>query len=153
VTENMFVNCRKVDEVGTIVYITKTMEQYDIFKVEFHRYGPKDDALLGYKTFVPGSKEYLKKYEGKDSVKLKLLTKETQTSSSDFELNTAAFPPKDYIIDIYCNYHEKDHCNFYVVIKGYKRTGKNSFGDDLFDNGVELTPRSVSFRNWDFTTK
>ena len=153
VAENEYINCRKVTDMGVIVFLSPEYEKYDAIKVEFHRFGPSNDVVVGFKTFIPSSKEYQKKLAGKDSVKLKLLVKEITASTSDFELNSLDFPPTDYIIDIYCNVHLADKNNFYVIVRGYMKAGQNNFGEDIFNAGVDLSPKSVWFRNWDFTTK
>lgn len=151
VVEGELINCRKIKDLGVILYLNDGMKKYDNFKIEFHRYGEDGDILVGYKTFIPNSKEFTKKYANTDSVKLKLLTEENQWNTSDFEVNTIEFTSNLYVNNIYCAIHEKKHVNFYLITRGYTKTGeKNKFGESIY-SGKDISQKSVVFQNWDFS--
>src|ERR1035437_3125760 len=130
------------------------MKKQDIFQIELHRYGNNEDELVAFKLFNPNSKEFQKKYAKIDSLKLKLLTPEDQFTTSDFQINSLLFKTSTIVNDVVCTFKDKQHCNFYLVVKGYNKTGKkNKFVEDEYDNGKELSQRSITFKNWENKTK
>ncbi len=149
VKDGQLINCRKIKDMGVIVYFTEQMTKYDVFKVEVHRTGENEDALVAFKNFIPNSKEFQKKYIGKESVKLKLFDP-TDTFTSDFETNSLLFTPDTPIDNVICIIHELKHCNFYIIVKGYNKTGeKNRFGEEAYTEGKEESPKSIIFRNFE----
>ena len=149
VKENQLINCRKIKDMGVEVTITEGMKKYDVFKVEVHRTGENEDAIVAFKSFIPSSKEFQKKYGTKESVRLNLINP-TDTYTSDFETNSLLFTPGTPIDNVICTIHELQHCNFYVIVKGYNKTGeKNKFGEDVYTEGKEESPKSIAFRNWE----
>lgn len=152
--EGFVINCRKIDDLGVIMYFDEEMKKYDIFQVELHRFGGKEDALVAFKLFTPASKEFQKMYAQLDSVKLKLLTQEDEFNRSDFELNSLIFKTKYDLPNLICDMKNKQHFDFYLVVKGYHRTGKkNKFGVDEYDKGIELSQKSSTFKNWENKTQ
>lgn len=150
IQEGELINCRKIDNMGVVVYTNAEMQSYDNFQVELHRFGTDGDVMVAYRSFDPDSPEYLKKFAEKDSLKLDMINP-MDTDNSDFATNTLKFKMNKYIIEhVVCIIHELQHCNFYMVVKGYNKTGKtNKFGEEEFDDGVELSERSITFRNWE----
>ncbi|MGQ0828086.1 MAG: hypothetical protein ACT4ON_06815 [Bacteroidota bacterium] len=150
VQEGELINCRKIDNMGVVVHLNQDMQKYDNFQVEMHRFGTDGDVMVAYRPFIPEEKEFQKKYAALDSLKLSMINP-MDTDNSDFITNTLKFKMSQFIIEhVVCTIHELQHCNFYVVIKGYKKTGKtNKFGEEEYDNGVELSERSIVFRNWE----
>jgi hypothetical protein len=130
--------------------ITDEMKSYDMFKLELHRFGDDIDIVAASKTFIPSSKEYQKKYANKESFKLNILAEESEFSSSDLEPNTLLFPANSTVNMVFCKSHDLKHCSFYLIVRGYKKTGeKTEFGEDLFDKGIDLTSKSVVFKSWE----
>lgn len=155
VKDGFVVNCRKIKDLGVIAYFNNQFSSYDIVKIEFHRFGEygNGDTIVASKTFIPGSKEFKKKYAEKESVKLKLLTPEGLYNTSDFEVNTLIFPVNSFVNDVVCSYHDKKHCQFYLIEKGYNKTGeKNNFGEELYDKGTDISAKSIAFKNWEDKT-
>ncbi|OFY85060.1 MAG: hypothetical protein A3F72_04765 [Bacteroidetes bacterium RIFCSPLOWO2_12_FULL_35_15] len=152
--EGDVINCRKISDLGVIMFFDEQMKKQEIFQIELHRYGNKEDILVAYKSFIPSGKEFQKKYSKSDSLKLKLLTPEDQFNTSDFQINTLLFKTSNVVNDMVCTLKDKKHYNFYLVVKGYYKTGKkNNFGDDLYDTGKELSLRSITFKNWENKTQ
>ena len=153
IKEGTMINCRKIKNMGVVMYLNERLNTYDVFKIELHRFGNDENIIAASKNFIPGSAEFKKKYVGKDSLKLNLLSPEGNFSGSDFEVNTLIFPSNSVVNDVICTYHDKKHCNFYLVVKGYNKTGeKNNFGEDLFNEGIEISARSNVFKNWENKT-
>jgi hypothetical protein len=151
VSANTVINCRKINDLGVTIYISGEMKTYDAFKIELHRFGKKEDILMASRSFEPEGKEYQKNYGELDSLQLKVLTEETEFSSTDMELNTLLFNKGLYLNNVFCSIHERAAVDFYMIVKGYTKTGeKNQFGEELYTKGRELTPRSIVFQNWDF---
>ncbi len=155
VKEGDIINCRKVYDMGFILYFNDKMKNADMFRVELHRFGEDKDDMVASKTFIPGNKEYKKKYAGKESVKLKLLAEEDDFGGSDLEVNILMYPIKTHVNDIFCDFYKFPKLtNFYLVVKSFTKTGeKTQFGEDAYLPGVEISPRSVTFKNWDSKTK
>lgn len=152
--EGDVINCRKISDVGVIMFFDEQMKKHEIFQIELHRYGNNEDILVAFKSFIPTSKEFQKKYSKVDSLKLKLLTPEDQFNTSDFQINTLLFKASNVVNDMVCTLKDKKHYNFYLVVKGYNKIGKkNNFGDDIYDEGKELSLRSISFKNWENKTQ
>jgi hypothetical protein len=150
VQEGALINCRKIKNMGVVVYLNKEIQKYDNFQVELHRFGTDGDVMVAYRNFTPSSKEFQKKFAAMDSLKLDMINP-METDNSDFITNTLKFKMNKFIIEnVVCTMHELQHCNFYVVIKGYFKTGKTSqFGEEMFDDGLEVSERSITFRNWE----
>ncbi|MCW3085126.1 MAG: hypothetical protein JWP12_2492 [Bacteroidetes bacterium] len=154
VTEKMYINCLKIDDLTTIIYLTEQMNDYDIFKLELHRFGKDTDIVAAFRTFVPSSKEFQKKYAVKNGIRLRILAEEDEFGGSDLEVNTKIFPANSTTNMAFCKSHDLKQCSFYLVIKGYKKTGaKTQFGEDVYDNGTVLSPKSVVFTSWESKTK
>jgi hypothetical protein len=137
-----------------VMYLNKQMQAYDLFKLELHRFGTDENIVEAFVNFIPANKEFKKKLADKDSVKLKLLTKENEFNSSDFEVNTLIFPRDLFVNNVFCDMHDLKHCTFYLVTMGYKKTGeKNDFGEELYSAGTEISERSIVFKNWEDKTK
>lgn len=152
--EGNVINCRKISDLGVIMFFDEQMKKHEIFQIELHRYGNNEDILVAFKLFTPDSKEFQKKYSQSDSLKLKLLTPEDAFTTSDFQINTLLFKTSNVVNDVVCTLKDKAHCNFYLVVKGYNKTGKkNNFGDDIYDDGKELSLRSITFKNWENKTQ
>jgi hypothetical protein len=153
VTGDMFINCLTIKDLNVIFPITPQMKSYDLFKMELHRFGKDSDILAASKNFDPKSKEFQKKYESKSFSKLKVLIEETDFSKSDLEPNTAIFPASSTVNSVFCKSHDLKHCSFYLIIRGYNKTGeKTQFGEDIYDNGTDLSDRSVTFKSWEDRT-
>lgn len=153
VKEGVYVNCRKVSDMSVVVYLNKEMQGIDLIKIELHRFGKDENIIAGSKIFIPSSKEFIKKYADKDSVKLKILTKEDDFNGSDFEVNTTVYPRNIYLNNAFCDFHDLKHCSFYIVTMAYTKTGeKNEFGEELYTSGKEISERSVIFKNWEDKT-
>ncbi|MBA3705628.1 MAG: hypothetical protein H0W84_06920 [Bacteroidetes bacterium] len=151
VQEGTLINCRKIENMGVVVYLSQEMKTaYDYFQVELHRTGTDGDVMVAYRHFNPEDKEFKKKFADKDSLRLQMINP-SDTDNSDFLTNTLKFKAQTYIIEhIVCMIHELEHVNFYMVVKGYKTTGKtDKFGVEVFDDGKEISERSISFRNWE----
>ena len=149
VTEEQFVNCRKINDLSIIMPITEEMKRYDIFKVELHRFGPDEDIIVAFKIFDPSSKEFKKKIAPKESVKLMVLEKEGQFTGSDLETNTTIFSATSRTNQVFCDSHDLKKCSFYFIVRGYNKTGeKTQFNEDVFDKGVSLSSKSVVFKSW-----
>ncbi len=154
VKEGFVINCRKINDLGVIIHLDEQMKKQEILQLELHRYGNKEDVLIAYKSFTSASKEFQKKYTESDSLKLKLLIPEDQFNTSDFQINTLLFKTSYVVNDLVCSLKDKTHCNFYIVVKGYNKTGeKNNFGEDIYDDGKELSQRSITFKNWENKTQ
>lgn len=149
VTDGMFVNCRKISDMSVIMPITEQMKGYDMIKLEFHRFGDTTDIIAAERIFEPKSKSFLKKEGTKTSIKLMVLEKEGQFTGSDLEANTKYFPSSSTTNSIFCNSHDLKQCSFYLIVKGYNKTGeKTQFNEDVFDKGTALTPKSVVIKSW-----
>ena len=149
VTDGMFVNCRKISDMSVIMPITEQMKSYDMIKLELHRFGDTIDIVAADRIFEPKSKSFLKKEGTKPSIKLMVLEKEGQFTGSDLEANTKYFPASSTTNSIFCNSHDLKQCSFYLIVKGYNKTGeKTQFNEDVFDNGTALTPKSVVIKSW-----
>lgn len=149
VTDGMFVNCRKISDMSVIMPITEQMKSYDMIKLEFHRFGDTTDIIAADRIFEPKSKSFLKKEGTKPSIKLMVLEKEGQFTGSDLEANTKYFPASSTTNSIFCNSHDLKQCSFYLIVKGYNKTGeKTQFNEDVFDKGTALTPKSVVIKSW-----
>jgi hypothetical protein len=54
---------------------------------------------------------------------------------------------------MFCKSHDLKHCRFYIIVKGYKKTGeKTQFNEDVFDKGTDLSLKSVVFKSWEDKT-
>jgi hypothetical protein len=154
VTEGLYINCLTIKQLNVTMPITDQMKDYDAFKLELHRFGSDIDIVAASKTFVPANKEFQRKYDSKKFVTLKMLAEESDFGGSDLEPNTIIFPAGSTINTVFCKSHDLKHCNFYLIVRGYKKTGeKNQFSEDVFDNGVDLSERSVVFKSWEDRTK
>jgi hypothetical protein len=154
VTEGMFINCLTINELTTTVPLTEKMKSYDVFKIELHRFGETEDIIAASKIVDPKSKEFQKKYANKNLLKLKVLAEEDDFGGSDLEPNTTIFPANSTVNMVFCKSHDLKNCSFYLIVKGYTKTGeKNRFGEDIFDNGADLTSKSVVFKSWEDRTK
>ena len=155
VSEGMFVNCRKISDMSVIMPITEQMKTYDMIKLEFHRFGDTTDIVAASRIFEPKSKSFLKKEGTKSSIKLMMLEKEGQFSGSDLEANTKYFPARSTTNSIFCTSHDLKQCSFYLIVKGYNKTGeKTQFNEAIFDKGTALSTKSVVIkRGIDSTVK
>jgi hypothetical protein len=150
VTEGMYINCLKIQDLTVIMPMADDMKNYDMMKLELHRFGTEEDIIAAYKTFIPSSKEYAKKYANKPSAKFKILTEENELEGSELEPNTLLFPKNSTTNMVFCKSHDLKHCSFYIIMRGYKKTGeKTQFGEDIFDKGTDLSARSVVFKSWE----
>lgn len=146
--EGASINCRKINDMGVVIFLNDEMKKQDLFKIELHRFVADADVMVAYKNFKPNSQEFQNLFSEKDSLRLLLLTPEDDFNKSDFEPNTFLFSVETLISEIVCEHNPK-HNSFYLVVKGYNKTGKtNKFGDELMDNGKEISERSVVFKNW-----
>jgi hypothetical protein len=149
VTEGMYVNCRKIQDLSVIMPITDQMKQYDIFKIELHRFGKDIDIIAASRAFDPKSKEFIKKQSKLPSIKLKVLEAEGEFSGSDLNPNTMLFAGHNSVNSVFCDSHDLKQCSFYLVVRGYNKIGeKTQFGEDIFDKGADLTAKSVVFKSW-----
>ncbi len=149
VTEGMFVNCRKISDMSVIMPITKQMKTYDMIKLEFHRFGDTTDIVAASRIFEPKSKSFLKKEGTKSSIKLMVLEKEGQFTGSDLQANTKYFPASSTTNSIFCTSHDLKQCSFYLIVKGYNKTGeKTQFNEAIFDKGTALSTKSVVIKSW-----
>jgi hypothetical protein len=152
-TEGMYINCLTINDLGVLMPITGQMKSYDIFKLELHRFGDDIDIIAASKTFDPNSKLFKKKFASKDALKIKILVEETDFEGSDLEPNTLIFPVNSTVNSIFCKSRDLKYCSFYLIVRGYKRTGeKTQFGEDIFDNGVDLSSKSTIFKSWEDKT-
>lgn len=149
VTEGLFINCRKISDLSVIMPITEEMKSYDMVKLELHRFGDTVDIIAASRIFEPKSKSFLKKEATKPSMKYMILEKEGQFTGSDLETNTKYFPANSTTNSIFCTSHDIKQCSFYLIVKGYNKTGeKTQFDEDVYDKGKPLTPKSVVFKSW-----
>lgn len=150
VTEGMYINCLKIDDLIAIMPLNAEMNNYDMLKFELHRFGTDIDIIVADKTIFPSSREYQKKYANKSAMRLKILIEETDLEGSDLIPNTKVFPA-DYTTNMaFCKSHDLKHCSFYMIVRGYKKTGeKTQFDEDVFDNGTDLSAKSVVFTSWE----
>jgi hypothetical protein len=150
VDDGLVLNCRKMKDFGVRVFLNEKIAQYEMFRVELHRFGAEsDDDLMAYKKFIPAEKEFKKKYTSKTELNLFLFIPENDGYfTSDFELNTLLFRKDNYVNDVFCTFKEKENNSYYLVMKGYMKTGrKNKFDEDIWDKGKEISPRSIVFKN------
>ena len=153
VTEGMYVNCLKIKDLTAFVFMNEAMQSYDKIVIELHRFGTDADIIAASKTINPSSKEFLKKYMKQDSVKINVLAEETQFSRSDLDANTTLFPASSTPNSVFCKSHDLKQCNFYIIVKGYKKTGeKTQFNEDVFDKGIDLSLKSAVFKSWEDKT-
>lgn len=153
VTDNMYINCLKIDDLSVIMYFSADMRSYDIFKLELHRFGD-DDILAAEKVFTPTSKEFQKKYAKLDELKVKILAEEDEFNGSDLIVNTLVFPANSTVNMAFCKSHDLKHCKFYLIVRGYRDTGeKTQFGETVYDKGSDLSAKSVVFTSWENKTK
>jgi hypothetical protein len=146
----MYINCLKINDLSVMVSFTEDMNSYDQLKLELHRFGESTDILAAYKTFVPSSKEFQKKYAGRSSLKFRILTEETELDGSDMDVNTLLFPKNSTVNMIFCKSHDLKQCSWYVILRGYKKTGeKTQFNEEVMDKGTDLGGKSVVFRSWE----
>jgi hypothetical protein len=149
VTEGMYINCLTIKDLCVLISFTTDMNNYDQVKLELHRFGDDTDIVAADKTFVPSSKEFQKKYANKTSQKFKILTEENELEGSDLIANTKIFPANSTVNMIFCKSHDLKHCSFYVIMRGYKKTGeKTQFNEEIMDKGADLSGRSVVFKSW-----
>lgn len=154
VTEGMFINCLTIKDLAVVMPLKAQMKTYDLFKLELHRFGEETDIIAAYKTFDPKSKEFLKKHDVKETLKLKILAEENNFNGSDLETNTTIFPAYSTTNSVFCQSHDTKNCSFYLIIKGYKKTGeKTRFDEDVYDKGTDLSAKSVVFKSWIDRTK
>ena len=154
VSDGVYINCLKIKELTTIIYLNQGMQAYDKIVVELHRFGTDVDIIAATKVFQPSSKEFQKKYAKLDSLNLKILAEETQFSRSDFDANTLYFPANSTPNALFCKSHDLKHCSFYIIIRGYKKSGeKSQFNEELYDEGTNLSLKSVVFTSWENKTK
>jgi hypothetical protein len=153
VPDGMFINCLTINDLGVILPITEQMKSYDIFKVELHRFGHDENIVAAAKTFDPKSREFQKKYSKREPVKLKILAEENDFGGSDLIPNTTIFPAYSTVNSVFCKSHDLKHCSFYLIVRGYNKTGeKTQFDEDIFDIGTDLSERSVVFKSWEDRT-
>lgn len=149
VTEGLFVNCKKINDLSVIMPITEEMKSFDKVMLELHRFGDTVDIIAASKTFDPKSKSFLKKEATKPSMKYMILEKEGQFTGSDLITNSKYFPANSTTNSIFCTSHDLKQCSFYLIVKGYNKTGeKTQFDEDIYDKGKALTPKSVVFKSW-----
>jgi hypothetical protein len=154
VTEGMYINCLTINDLGLIMPVTEEMKTYDIFKIELHRFGSDGDIITASRTVDPKSKEFTKKFESNESVRIKILAEENNFGGSDLQPNTTIFPANSTVNSVFCRSHDLKNCSFYLIVRGYNKTGeKTQFGEDVFDNGTDLSPKSVVFKSWQDKTK
>ena len=150
VTEGMYINCLKINDLSVITSIPDNAADYDQLKLELHRFGESADILAAYKTFIPSSNEFQKKYAGKSQVKFRILTEETELDGSDMDVNTLLFPKNSTVNMAFCKSHDLKQCSWYVILRGYKKTGeKTQFDEDVMDKGTDLGGKSVMFKSWE----
>lgn len=149
----MYINCLKIDDLSAVIYLSPEMSSYDIFRLELHRFGD-DDIIAADKTFTPATKEFMKKYDKKEELKIKILAEEDEFGGSDLVVNTTLFPANSTVNMAFFKSHDLKHCKFYLVIRGYRTTGeKTRFGEDIYDKGTDLSEKSVVFTSWENKTK
>lgn len=150
VSEGMYINCLRINDLTAIMPLSPEMSDFDMLKFELHRFGTDVDIIAADKTFIPSSKEYQKKYANKSAARLKILTEETDLEGSDLIPNTKLFPANSTVNMVFCKSHDLKHCSFYVILRGYKKTGeKTQFDEDVYDNGTDLSTKSVVFTSWE----
>lgn len=149
VTEGLYINCLTINDLGVMVSFTEEMNDYDLLKLELHRFGDDTDIVAADKTFIPSSKDFQKKQAGKNDLKFKILTEENELEGSDLTVNTTLFPANSTVNMAFCKSHDLKHCSWYVILRGYKKTGeKTQFGEDMFDTGKDVSAKSVVFKSW-----
>lgn len=154
VADGSYINCLKINDLSCSFYLTNEMKSYDEVKLELHRFGEGIDILAATKTFLPSTKEFQKKFAKVDSAQFKILAEENDFSGSDFQPNTLIFPVNSTTNMAFCKSHDLKNCSWYVVVRGYKKTGeKTQFNEDVFDKGTDLSAKSVVFKSWESKTK
>jgi hypothetical protein len=150
VTDGMYINCLTINDLSCNVSFREEMNSYDQLKLELHRFGDTTDIIGAEKIFIPTSKEFQKKYMNKSDVKFRILAEEDEFSGSDLEANTHHFVKNSTVNMVFCKSHDLKQCSWYVILRGYKKTGeKTRFDEDVMDKGKDLSGKSVWFRSWE----
>lgn len=139
-------------DIGIRVKFDKSYLKYDQFNIEIYcKFDGKEDMPVAYKIFVPNSNEFKVKYSDTIPYDFWILNPNGGYSlAGDFESSPKLFTGsmKRNTIDISPRYND-----YYVIVKGYLKTGTKRRSTDYYGNVVELDnydsgtelSRSVSF--------